>query len=159
MGQMAEFFNTLSRSQQEELKQHIQVRSYKKNELFYGEGETPDTLYCLLQGKVKIFKEGASGRNQIMRVVNAVEYFGYRAAFAGEPFITAAAAFEPSLVAAIPLWLIQKYMEQNPKVGLFFVRRLAMALGQRRTHRQPHTEAHERSPGREPHFPARQLRP
>ncbi|MBP5197130.1 MAG: Crp/Fnr family transcriptional regulator [Bacteroidaceae bacterium] len=128
--QMAEFFDTLTLSQQEELKKHVQVRSYKKNELFYGEGEIPDTLYCLLQGKVKISKEGASGRNQIMRVANAVEYFGYRAALAGEPFITAAAAFEPSIVATMPLWLIKRYMEENPKVGLFFVRRLAIALGQ-----------------------------
>ena len=105
--QMAELFDTLSASQQEELKEHIQIHSYKKNELFYGEGEMPDTLYCLLQGKVKIFKEGASGRNQIMRVANAVEYFGYRAALAGEPFITAAAAFENSLVATMPLRLFR----------------------------------------------------
>ena len=128
--QMAELFNTLSLNQQEELKKHIYIRSYKKNELFYGEGEIPDTLYCLIQGKVKIYKEGASGRNQIMRVANAVEYFGYRAALAGEPFITAAAAFEPSLVATMPLSLIKQYMVDNPKVGIFFVRRLAIALGQ-----------------------------
>lgn len=127
---MGELFDTLSISQQEELKQNIHVRSFKKNEVFYGEGDMPDTLYCLLQGKVKISKQGASGRPQIMRVVNAVEYFGYRAALAGEPFVTEAAAFEPSIVAMVPLHFIKKYMEENARVGMFFVRRLAMALGQ-----------------------------
>lgn len=130
LGYMGELFDALSVSQQEELKKNIHVRSFKKNEVFYGEGDMPDTLYCLLQGKVKISKQGASGRLQIMRVANAVEYFGYRAALAGEPFVTEAAAFEPSIVAMMPLHLIKKYMEENAKVGLFFVRRLAMALGQ-----------------------------
>lgn len=130
IGMMSELFDALNDAQQRELKRHIKVRSFKKNEYFYNEGDMPDTLFCLLQGKIKISKEGVGGRHQIMRVAGAVEYFGYRAALAGEPFITSASAFESCLVATMPLKLIKGYMQDNPQVGIFFVQRLAMALGQ-----------------------------
>ena len=67
----------------------------QKNETIYCEGETPENLMCLLNGKVKIYKDGVGGRSQIIRVIKDKEYFAYRAYFAEENFVTAAAAFEP----------------------------------------------------------------
>lgn len=51
-------------------------------------------LMCLLNGKVKIYKDGVGGRSQIVRIVRDKEYFAYRAYFAEEDYVTAAAAFE-----------------------------------------------------------------
>ncbi len=64
-----------------------------------------------------------------MRVADAVEYFGYRAAFSDENYVTAAAAFEPSVIASIPIGLIRQLTMRNPQLAWFFVRRLAIALG------------------------------
>ena len=33
---------------------------------------------CLLNGKVKIYKDGVGGRSQIIRMIKPTEYFGYR---------------------------------------------------------------------------------
>lgn len=107
----------------------MQVRNFRKNELIYGEGDIPSHLLCLLSGKVKIYKDGVGGRSQIVRVVNAVEYFGYRAAFSDENYVTAAAAFEPSVIASIPIGLIRQLIMRNPQLAWFFVQRLAIALG------------------------------
>jgi CRP-like cAMP-binding protein len=107
----------------------MQVRSYRKNETIYQEGDIPSHLLCLISGKVKIYKDGVGGRAQIVRVVNAVEYFGYRAAFSDENYVTAAAAFESSVIASIPIGLIRQLTMRNPQLAWFFVRRLAIALG------------------------------
>lgn len=119
----------LSPEQRELVLANMQVRNFRKNELIYGEGDIPSHLLCLLSGKVKIYKDGVGGRAQIVRVVNAVEYFGYRAAFSDENYVTAAAAFEPSVIASIPIGLIRQLTMRNPQLAWFFVRRLAIALG------------------------------
>lgn len=81
-------------------------------------------------GSVKIYKEGVGGRLQIMRVVGETEYFAYRAYMAGEPFVTAAAAFEPCVVLKVPLGIIIKIIQENAALGWFFIQKLARDLGQ-----------------------------
>ena len=97
--------------------------------LIYAEGDIPSHMLCLISGKVKIYKDGVGGRAQIVRVADAVEYFGYRAAFADENYVTAAAAFETSVIASIPMGLVRQLIMRNPQLGWFFIKRLATALG------------------------------
>ena len=98
----------LTPGQREYLTENLTVYTFRKNEAIYSEGEFPTQLMCLLSGKVKIFKNGVSGRNQIIRVIKPVEYFAYRAYFAHQEFLTAAAAFEASTIAMIPMSTITK---------------------------------------------------
>ena len=121
--------SALSSEQREQVLEKMTVRAYRKNEPIYSEGDTPKHMLCLVSGKVKIYKDGVGGRAQIVRVVNSVEYFGYRAAFSDENYVTAAAAFEPSIIASIPIELIRHLILHNPQLGYFFIRRLAIALG------------------------------
>ena len=85
---------------------------------------------CLLEGKVKIYRTGVGGRCQIMRVMKPVEYFAYRAYFAEESFVTAAAAFETSTICAIPMNVIIQLVKDNNKLAMFFIKLLAIDLGQ-----------------------------
>ena len=107
----------------------IETRRYKKHQVIYAEGETPSHLLCLIEGKVKIYRDGVGGRSQIMRVIKPVEYFGYRAYFAGGSFVTAAAAFENSVICTIPMSIIVRLVEENNKLAMFFIRLLAIDLG------------------------------
>lgn len=126
---LADIWAPLNEEQQEFLRKHLTIRTFKKNESIYSEGELPNQLLCLLQGKVKIFKYGAGGRNQIIRVIKPVEYFGYRASFAGQSFLTAAAAFEFSIVGMIPMSIITKLVCENHQLAWFFIRQLSIDLG------------------------------
>ena len=103
---IADMWELLTDDQRILAAEHMEVKRYKKNQVIYSEGQTPNHLFCLLEGKVKIYRDGVGGRSQIMRVIKPVEYFGYRAHFAGESFVTAAAAFEASIVCAIPMDII-----------------------------------------------------
>ncbi|MPN41888.1 CRP-like cAMP-activated global transcriptional regulator [bioreactor metagenome] len=84
---------------------------------------------CLCKGKVKIYKEGVGGRSQIIRMIRPTQYFGYRAFFANQPYVTAASAFEPSTICFISMQIIEEIVFSNPKLGMFFIRELSTDLG------------------------------
>ena len=119
----------LTQEQRDFLAKNFTVKKFKKNEIIYCEGEKPKYLMCLLSGKVKIYKEGVGGRSQIIRVIKDKEYFAYRAYFANEDFVTAAAAFEPCQICFIPMNAIVNLIKENSELALFFIRQLSIDLG------------------------------
>lgn len=126
---IADMWQPLNEEQRAFLASNFSLQSYKKNEVIHCEGETPTHLMCLLSGKVKIYKDGVGGRTQIIRMAKPVEYFGYRAYFAKEDYVTAAAAFEPSLICMIPMTAITTLVRQNNDLAMFFIRQLSIDLG------------------------------
>lgn len=119
----------LNEQERELLRTNAIIRHYKKNQKIYIEGETPTHLMCLLKGKVKIYKEGAEGRTQIMRMIRPIQYFAYRASFAGENYLTNAAAFEVSTVCLIPMKIVTEIMKNNYNICMFFIHQLSVDLG------------------------------
>lgn len=126
---MADMWAPLNTEQRDFLVNNFTIQNYKKNETIYCEGETPMHLMCLLSGKVKIYKDGVGGRSQIIRMMKPNEYFGYRAYFAKEDFVTAASAFEPSAIGLVPMHAIMTLVSQNNNLALFFIRQLSIDLG------------------------------
>ncbi len=124
------FWDLLTTEEQTELFPLLVIKTYAKHEMIYKEGESPENLLCLMRGKVKIFRDGVGGRTQIMRILRDGQYFGYRASIAGEPYVTAAAAFEPSVVCEIPMKEVLRIMQNNNRLCQFFIKELAVDLGQ-----------------------------
>ncbi|MDR1517956.1 MAG: Crp/Fnr family transcriptional regulator [Dysgonamonadaceae bacterium] len=111
------------------LRESSRIVSFKKNEMIYFEDDYPKDMMCLFKGKVKIFKSGVGGRSQIIRMVRPVQYFGYRAYFANEPYITAASAFEACVVCMIPLEIVEQFLRNNGQLAMFFIQQLSADLG------------------------------
>ncbi len=126
---ISDMWNLLSEDDKEAFYGTLTLQKFKKNEMIYSEGESPNHLLCLLSGKVKIYRDGVGGRSQIVRLIRPVQYFGYRASLAGEPFVTAAAAFEPSVICSIPMSTVKRALEHNNALSMFFVKELAVDLG------------------------------
>ncbi len=126
---ISELWSLLTEEQQKLLISNFTVQTYKKNEVIYMEGESSTHLMCLLSGKVKIYKDGVGGRSQIIRVISSVGYFGYRAYWAGENYLTQAAAFEPSIICLIPMEVLTRLLGENAKLAMYFVRLLSVDLG------------------------------
>lgn len=124
-----EIWQVLNDKERETVTLNTKILDFKKNEVIYQLGEIPEDLMCLCRGKVKIYRDGVGGRSQIVRMLRPTQYFGYRAFFAKEPYVTEAAAFESATVCFIPMQIIEKIVLANPLLGLFFVRELAVDLG------------------------------
>lgn len=126
---MAEIWSILNGEEKRLIVENFNVQTFKKNQFIYAEGDEPEYLWCLLKGKVKKFKEGVGGRVQIIRLIRPVQYFGYRAYFAQEPYVSSAAAFEPSTLGALPLSLVRDMIDNNRKLAWFFIHELSRNLG------------------------------
>ena len=129
IGIISEHWSPLSKAQQDLLADNVRIVTFKKNDIIYRGGETPREVMCLISGKVKIYKDGVNGRSQIIRAIKAVEFFGYRAFFAGEEYKTSAMAIDTCVVAFIPIKLVVKFIHENTAVSSFFIRHLARLLG------------------------------
>ena len=126
---ISDLWMPLTLDQRERMAGSFILQTYKKNEIVHGEDEKPTHLFCLLKGKVKVFKEGVGGRSQIVRMIKPVEYFGFRAFFANELYVNAAAAVESSVICLIPLNIIDELVKENIKLACFFIRNLSTSLG------------------------------
>lgn len=111
------------------LRKNSKIENFKRNELIYCVGDDPVEMMCLLKGKVKIFKDGIGGRSQIIRMIKPVQYFGYRANFAHEKYMTSASAFEASTICMIPMSVVIELIYANPDLAMFFIRQLSSDLG------------------------------
>lgn len=126
---MSEIWTVLNNEEKRRIIDAFVIHNYKKNQMIYAEGEEPEYLWCLLQGKVKKYKDGVGGRVQILRLIRSVQYFGYRAYFANEPYNSSASAFEPSTVGTIPMTLVKDMINNNRKLAWFFIHELSRNLG------------------------------
>ncbi len=126
---LSELWSVLSADEKRLVTENFTLHHYKKNETIYSEKDSPKFLWCLISGKVKKWKEGVGGRSQIIRLIRPVQYFGYRAFFAGEPYVSSASAFEKCVVGTLPLSIVEQLIEQNNAVARFFIKELATNLG------------------------------
>lgn len=126
---LAEIWSILNNEEKHRIIDAFEIHNFKKNQIIYAEGEDPEYLWCLLKGKVKKFKEGVGGRVQILRLIRPVQYFGYRAFFAQEPYVSSAGAFEASTLGSVPMELVMDLIRNNNKLALFFIKELSRNLG------------------------------
>ena len=126
---LAEVWRVLNENERDILRKHSTIRTFKRNGLIYYQGDEPKDMMCLLKGKVKIYKDGIGGRTQIIRMIKPIQYFGYRAFFAHENYLTNASAFEPSTICMIPLNIVTDLIYGNPNLAMFFIRQLSTDLG------------------------------
>lgn len=119
----------LSEEEKEMVSSSMTVEKFEKNQYIYKENEIPRSIKCLISGKVKICKSGLFGRDQIIRTIRPNELFSFRAYFANDDYLTSAIAFERSVVASIPMDVVEKLMHQNNEVCMQLLRQLAVELG------------------------------
>ncbi len=122
-------FSKLTKNELEILKDGLTATFYKKGELIFKEGDKPVNLICLSEGKVKVFKEGLGGREQIIRLAKPIGFIGYRALFAEENHYASAIAIEDSIICAVNHITLFKLLRSNSDLSLTIIKSLAMELG------------------------------
>lgn len=126
---LSDIWSVLEGNEKRRIIDNFEIHNFKKNQIVYGEGEEPEFLWCLLKGKVKKIKDGVGGRVQILRLIRPVQYFGYRAYFAGEPYVSSAATLEESVIGTLPMKLVEEMIKGNINLAMFFIHELSRNLG------------------------------
>ena len=91
---------------------------FSTGELLFSEGEPCNGLHIIAQGKVRIFKTSANGREQVLAVNVPGESVAELPVFDGGPFPASAVAIENSEVAFISRRDFQAYCMEHPEVSL-----------------------------------------
>lgn len=126
---LAELWDVLLPEEKRIVSDNFEICDYRKNQVVYAEGEEPEYLWVLLSGKVKMYKAGIGDRVQILRLYRPVQYFGYRAYFAHEPYVSSAAAFETSRIGRVPMKIVERLLRGNNDLAMFFIHELSRNLG------------------------------
>lgn len=126
---LAEIWTLLNSDERRAVAENFQIHNFKKNQIVYAENDKPEYLWCLLKGKAKMYKDGIGGRQQILRLYRPTQYFGYRAYFAGESYVSSVAAVEASTIGSIPMHLVKTLIDGNMQLAWFFIHELSRNLG------------------------------
>lgn len=122
-------FHVLSAKEKDFLLNNHICLHYKKGEMIYSEGDKPSGLLCLVEGKVKVFKEGAGGREQIIRMAKPLSFIGYRALFAEDNYNSSSLAIEDSVVGILNKKQVYKLIHNNPEFAMVIIKYMAIELG------------------------------
>lgn len=126
---MAEIWSILNGDEKRRVLDNFIIHKYKKNQIIYAEKDEPEFLWTLLTGSVKKYKDGVGGRVQIIRLIKPVQYFGYRAYFAKEPYVSSAATMESSTLGTLPMDMVTDMIRHNERLAMFFIHELSTNLG------------------------------
>lgn len=141
---LAEIWSLLNGEEKRLIASNFTLHHFKKNQIIYAEREQPEYLWCLLKGKAKLYKDGVAGRQQIQRLISPVQYFGYRAYFAGEDYVHTASSMEASIIGALPLEIVKQLIDNNRQIAWFFIKELSKELGSADTRTVNLTQKHIR---------------
>jgi CRP/FNR family transcriptional regulator, polysaccharide utilization system transcription regulator len=122
-------FSVLNEEEKAILRNNVSCIIYKKGELIFVEGDKPTGLIFLAEGKVKIFKEGVGGREQIIRMASPLGFIGYRAFFAEENHNASAAAIEDSITCLVNRETMMKLLDCNSGLSMSIIKSFATELG------------------------------
>ncbi len=78
------------------------INHYKKKETIYLEGNYPNGLYYINQGKVKIFKTHEYGKELITDLLKEGDFFAYTSLLEEKPYNESAETLEDSEITFIP---------------------------------------------------------
>jgi CRP-like cAMP-binding protein len=121
-------FRDLPEKEKELLLQDHVCTSLKKGEMIFHEGARPSGLYCLACGKVKVYKQGVGGREQIIRMVRPQGLIGYAAFFAGSSYTASAVVLEDSGVCRFDRDPFMKLLRRSPDLSVKLMRMMAVEL-------------------------------
>lgn len=121
-------FRDLPDKEKEFLIQDHSCITLKKGEMIFHEGNRPAGLYCLASGKVKVYKEGIGGREQIIRMVRPQGLIGFAAFISGNAYSASAVAIEESGVCHFDKEPFMKLIRRNPDLSMKLMRMMAIEL-------------------------------
>tara|TARA_R110002072_G_scaffold273058_3_gene433370 strand:+ start:12139 stop:12828 length:690 start_codon:yes stop_codon:yes gene_type:complete len=106
---------------------------YKKNQSIFLEGSTPRGVFCLNEGKVKIYTRGEEGKEQIIHVAKEGEVVGFRAMFSGEPYRVSAESLEDCNICYISKANFLDMLDSNLVLRNRILKELSIELAERAT--------------------------
>lgn len=107
------------------VRQIVQIRRIKKNEILFFEGDPADGFYLLFEGRVRIYKSSPEGKEYTLHLIHAGQIFAEAAIFGGKGFPANCRALDDSLLGFFPRDRFMRLLESSPRISLKMIGGLA----------------------------------
>jgi len=111
-------FKGINQKDKEILAQHHLPVMVKKGSLLFREGEKSRGLLCLISGKLKVYRVGVGGREQILKLMKPPDYLGYGTLFSDKKWPFSSEALEDSTVCHLEKTTLIKVLKKNADLTL-----------------------------------------
>lgn len=106
----------------------VRERSYPKQSIIVFEDDPGDALYVMVAGQVKVVLIGEDGREVILSVLGAGDFFGEMALIDDQPRSAHVIAMEDARLLVLRREDFQRALEETPRIALGLLRALSGRL-------------------------------
>lgn len=121
-------FSCLDEADRTFLSSHAVTRLFPKNSVIINEGDTTDTLYIVVSGRVKAYLSDDQGKEIILNFHGPGDYFGEMALFDDAPRSASVVTLEKTRLAIISRSDFLNCVGRNPQLALQIIRGLVRRL-------------------------------
>ncbi len=123
-------FSGMDREQLAQVGRIAQDKHFKRGEAIFWEGDAGIGFYVVAQGKVKVYKSSAEGKEQILHIYGPGHPIGEVPVFSGSRFPANAQAIAKSHLLFFPRRDFVALISNNPSLALNMLALLSMRLRQ-----------------------------
>lgn len=103
--------------------------AYKKGQIIFHEDTRPLGVFCVNKGKLKVYKTGDDGKDQIIQVSKPGDLLGYRAMIGDDLYPVTAEALEDVQVCFIPKSEFLRLMDESEDFVRLLLKEACHELG------------------------------
>ncbi len=123
-------FNGLPDDQIDAIERIAVTKKINKGEVIFSEGDAGHGFFVIAEGRVKIFKVSAEGKEHILHIYGPGQPFGEVPVFAGQKFPANAQALEKTRALFLPRSAIVDLVAANPSLALNMLAVMSQKLRQ-----------------------------
>lgn len=120
-----QIFEGLPSEQLAAIAQLARHESYTKGEIIFHQGDEGNGFYVVRSGRIKVFKVGQSGKEQLLHIFGEGDHIAEVPAFDGKPFPASAEALELTELLFFPRQFFLSLLEQNPTLAVNMLKSFA----------------------------------
>jgi CRP/FNR family transcriptional regulator len=124
----APLFEALDEDGTRELRQTMSQLRLHRGERLFDEGDGGDSLYVVLDGKMKLTRAAADGRENLLSVIGPGEMFGELSLFDPRPRTSSASAVTEVTLAVLLHDALLPLLAKRPEISLHLMRALVQRL-------------------------------
>jgi CRP/FNR family transcriptional regulator len=124
----APLFQALDEDSAQALRAGVVEVQFARGDRLFDEGDAGDRLYVILDGKIKLTRAAADGRENLLSVLGPGEMFGELSLFDPRPRTASAVAVTDTRLAALAHDSLRTWLTGRPDVGMHLLRALAQRL-------------------------------
>ena len=124
----APLFDALDEEDARALRRQMAEVKLSRGEHLFMEGDDGDSLYVVIDGKMKLTRAAADGRESLWSVLGPGEMFGELSLFDPRPRTSSASAVTDATVAALGHDALRPWLLEQPEVSMHMLQALARRL-------------------------------